>query len=140
PATGTYTQTPGPRDPAVNDEFSRLKFSRDPAGFSNAAVEREDRLEFGGKTVPCYVVRAVYASMPGKPDARDIARTVWISQIDDLVLRDTWEFSQAFASPAQGQSRIITDYTTDYTVIAWGMPLSDDLFVFHPPEASHPGT
>jgi TonB family protein len=131
-STKVYVQAAMPHGPTA-DGFGRIKFARDPAGFSDARVEREESLEFGGKTVPCYVVRASYAAMPANPSARDVVRTVWIAQSGELILRDSWEFSVGPAAPAPARSHI----TTNYSLIEWAIPLADDHFVFHPPEGSH---
>jgi TonB family protein len=138
-ADNTYSQSPAPR--GQSDGLSKLRYGRDPANFTGARVEREEGLEFGGKSVSCYVVSAKYSGVPANPMAREIepglmepaTGTVWIAKSNDLILRETWEFSTDSASSlALGKSRV----TTDYTVVEWGMPLAGDLFVFHPPEGS----
>lgn len=129
----TYQEKPTP-DRLANDPFGRIKFSRDPADFRDARVDREESLEFGGRQVPCYVVRAAYDFIPGSPQAWDVVRTVWIAKDTGWVLRDVWAYStNAAASLAMGKSSI----TTDYTAIETGVPLADNLFVFHPPEGSY---
>jgi outer membrane lipoprotein-sorting protein len=96
-----YTKVPQTNG-STNDPFGRLKFSRDPAMFRDAAVEREEAVKFGGLPVRCYVVRASYGAMPGNPGASDITRTVWISQADDRILRDVWDFTTNPGAPAAG--------------------------------------
>jgi TonB family protein len=131
-ATRMYTKTPQTRGP-TNDGYGRLKFSRDPAAFRDPKVEREETLEFGGRQVACYVVHAAYQSMPGNPGAREVTRTVWIAKSDDRIFRDTWEVTEVLGP---GLPSVPARMTTNYTVIESGMPLPDDLFVFHPPDGS----
>ena len=127
-----YRQSPAPTGPA-NDALGRIRFSRDPTGFRDAKILREETLEFGGRQNPCFIVYAAYRNLPGNSTARDVERTVWIAKSNDLVLRDVWDFAlDSSASLSLGKSRL----TTDYTTIEWDIPLSDDLFVFHPPEGS----
>jgi hypothetical protein len=130
PSTNEYRQSAAPSGP-TNDALGRVRFSRDPAGFRDAKIMREETIEFGGQQTPCFVVHAAYRKLPGNSTALDVERTVWIAKSNDLVLRDVWEFTlDSAASLSLGKSWL----TTDYTTIDWDIPLADDLFAFHPPE------
>jgi TonB family protein len=135
-AANVYWQYPAPAGP-TNDVLGRIRFSRDPAGFRDGKILRQETMEFGGLQTPCFVVHAAYSKLPGNATAIDVERTVWIAKSNYLVLRDVWEFTMdAAASLSMGKSRV----TTDYTAVEWDIPLADDLFVFHPPDGSRQAT
>jgi outer membrane lipoprotein-sorting protein len=127
--SNAYIKTPWSGNPR-NDELDRLKFSRDPASFHDAAIQRDETLEFAGQKVPCYVVRASYRSMPDSPGAHDLTRTVWIAKSNDQILRDMWDYT-ASAAPLLVESKVRV--TTGYSVIEAGIPLAADRFLFSPP-------
>jgi TonB family protein len=131
-APRTYSKSAQPSGPG-NDPFGRLKFSRDPALFHDARIERVETVQFGGQPVSCYVVQAAYQSMPGNHGAWNVTRTVWIAEGDGRVLRDTWDYITNPTSAAASGKGHITD---DYTVIESGIPLADGRFVFTPPDGS----
>ena len=132
PQSHAYTQGLEPKGP-INDQFGRLKFSRDPAAFRDARIEREESLPFGGQQVNCYVIHAAYNAMPGNPTATEVTRTVWIAKDTAQILRDTWDFTASLTTPF---TRPHVRLTTDYSVIEPGISLAGDLFTFTPPSGS----
>jgi hypothetical protein len=115
-----------PPSGATNDPFGRLKFSRDPAQFHDAKVEREESVPFEGQQTPCYVVHALYNYMPGNPGASDVTRTVWIAKANGQILRDTWDSTSTLAG-SLSPNRV--HLTTAYSVIECGRLVADDLFI-----------
>lgn len=113
-------------------EIATLAYGRNPANISAASYEREETIDFGGRPVPCYVVRADYRGAPENRMGKGVVRRVRISKDAELILRDSWEGPLRAAGPP-------LNITTNYTVIETDIPLADDLFVFHPPSGSKPG-
>jgi len=96
-AANVYWQYPAPAGP-TNDVLGRIRFSRDPAGFRDGKILRQETMEFGGLQTPCFVVHAAYSKLPGNATAIDVERTVWIAKSNYLVLRDVWEFTMDAAA------------------------------------------
>jgi TonB family protein len=133
-STNNFTQRPFKTAPDSEPQ-QLLKLGRDLANVRAATVEREEPLEFGGKPVPCYVVRAEYVNFPVGGSLRSVVRTVWISRDRDLVLRDSTATDVTFdGAPAKAR------LTFQYSAIEWDIPIPDEAFSFHPPQGSSSGT
>jgi len=115
-------------------EIATLDYGRNPANIAAASYENEETIDFGGRPVPCYVVRADYRGAPNNRLGKGVVRRVWISKDAEMILRDYWEGP---LTPFMGTARMAA--TTNYTVIETDIPLADELFVFHPPPGSKLG-
>ncbi len=138
-----YTKRPVKNLPP-SPELSFLETGRNGNNINTATIDRVEDLTLGGKSVPCFVVRAAYKGPPplfgDVTVVPSVSRTVWISRDRKLVLRDIWEVESTTSN-----GRFKVRITTDFSSIEIDAPLPDDLFVFHPPEGSHlasggPGT
>ncbi len=132
PRSQTYSQAL-PSNDWTNNEYGRLKFGRDPARFHDPALVQEESLEYGGKQVACYVVRASYRSMIGDPSAYDLTRNVWIAKSNEQILRDVWDY---WANPGPLLPPTKLHVVTDYLVIETGIQVAAERFVFNPPPGS----
>jgi TonB family protein len=115
-------------------EIATLHFGRNPNNVSAAKYENDETVDFNGRPVACYVIRADYRGAPGNPLGKGVVRRVWISKDSELILRDYWEGS---LTPGMGTAR--ETLTTNYTTIETGLPLPDERFVFQPPPGSKLG-
>jgi TonB family protein len=127
-ATNSYWQRPAKT--AAMPALDMRRYGRDPANIISAAVEREESVQVAGKETPCYVVRAGYKGIPGSRTATNVVRTAWITRDREIVVRDSWEME--FPRPNGTRQRTMLNYAS----VECDTPLSDDLFVFKPPQGS----
>ena len=115
-------------------EIDVLDFGRNPDNIASASYEQDETIDFGGRSVDCWVVKADYRGAPQNRIAKGVVRRVWISKSNELILRDSWE------GPISPALEIRLKSTTNYTAIEIDAPLPDDLFVFQPTPGSRLGT
>lgn len=125
----TYTRSPS-AGLLLNSQLADLTYGRELTNIVSAAVEREEKLDFNGRPVPCYVVQAVYRSRVQNA-ADTVERLVWLSRDQDLVLRDKW-----VTEPSSNGTPIHIEETVDYSTVEWDVPLAAALFSFEPPPGS----
>jgi TonB family protein len=128
-ATSTYTTSPS-SSLLLKSQLADLTYGREFTNIVSAAVEREEKLDFNGRPVPCYVVRAVYRGRV-QYAVDSVERLVWLSRDQDLVLRDKW----IMESSSNGTTIHVED-VADYSTIEWDVPLAAALFSFKPPPGS----
>jgi TonB family protein len=131
-----YTKTPLSTWQNQNENIATLDYGRNPLNIISASIENEEAVEFAGRPVPCYVVRAAYRGAPSNRSNRagkDVLRRVWIVKDAELVLRDYWDGS------LDGVITASQTTTTTYTLVETDMPLPNDLFAFQPPPGSKLG-
>ena len=128
-ATGTYTKAPA-AGLLLNTQLAALTYGRDLTNIVSAVVEREEKLDFRGSPVPCYVVRAVYHGR-ARNAADTVERLVWLSRDQDLVLRDQW-----VTETSSNGTPLHVEETIDYSTIEWDVPLDAALFSFEAPAGS----
>lgn len=126
---GAYTKSPS-GGLLLNAQLADLTYGRELPNLVSASLEREESLNFQGKPVPCYVIRAVYRGRAHNT-AATAERRVWLTRDQDLVLRDQW----AIDSSSNGTPLHVED-TVDYSTIEWDVPLAAALFTFEPPPGS----
>ena len=85
-----------------------------------------------GRGVECYVVRAEYPKMPGFPNSKGGARTVWVDAKRNIVWRDIWDGQVTFGT-SNTLSHVLINYA--YSLVESDKKLADDLFMFQPPDA-----
>ena len=113
-------------------EIATLEYGRNPANIAAASYENDETIDWGGRQMTCYVIRADYRAAPKNSLAKGVVRRVWISRDGELILRDYWE-GALNGMPAR---EIVT---TNYTTIEMDIPMPPDLFVFQPPVGSKLG-
>ena len=69
-------------------EIASLDYGRKANNISAAMFETDESLDFHGRSVPCYVIRADYRGAPNNPSGKGVIRRVWISKDGELILRD----------------------------------------------------
>jgi TonB family protein len=114
-------------------EIATLDYGRNPDNIIAASYERDETLDFGGRQVSCYVVRADYRGAPNNRSGKHVVRRAWISKDKELILRDYWE-----GDVTVGMSVAMAE-RTNYTTVETDIQFPDDLFVFQPPPRSKEG-
>lgn len=120
----------------TSNELDSITYGRNPANIITAVFEKDETVEFNGRSVDCYVVRAKYRGWPAgfgnefpfAPTA-EFTRQVWITRDGELIVRDYWE---------NGGNN--TARRRQYTMIDTDVDLSTSLFEFQPPAGSTVGT
>jgi TonB family protein len=131
-----YTKSAAKNWVDTSHELDSLSYGRDPVNIIAAVFEKDETVEFNGRSVDCYVVRAKYRGWPAGygnefPFARtaEFTRQVWITRDGELIVRDYWE---------NGGNN--TARRRQYTMIDTDVDLSASLFAFQPPAGSTVGT
>lgn len=103
------------------------------AGIKDAKILNEQDLEFEGRKVKCWVVRAEYA-YPKKGKLQPFTRTYWIDEVRNVVLRQSLE-TQRESGDGNGITNYL-QYTSTVTKLVLNEPISEKQFLFTPPKGA----